>query len=155
VIGSEAGSVSVAGIVRPRLDVDIRTVPHLSQTFFLRFAPAVLATLLLLAAVSDASASCLAAWLCPPPAARDCGQGHNAALSLESQSDSCGFEAAVDRASQKLTGTFRLEIFDVALPFFARNAEAAASPVAVFYSLGLSPPGPPHALYTLQAALLI
>jgi hypothetical protein len=125
-----------------------------TQRSFRRIAPAVLLGSLLFLGLSDASASCLAAWLCPPAAAPDCAGEHRSGEAWRANSELCTFEPRVDRASQKLD-SIRLHLFDAAAaPFAGPSVEMLAQAV-------LDMPGdpadrsPPPPLYRLQAALLL
>lgn len=67
-----------------------------------RFAPAVLAASLLFVVVSDAEASCLAAWLCPSAAQHDCSRDGSTRSTWQAGSEVCSYELSVDRFPQKL-----------------------------------------------------
>jgi hypothetical protein len=127
---------------------------RISQSGFRSFAPAVLAASLLFLGVSDASASCLAAWLCPPPSADDCASAHRAGASWQGAPEVCSFEARVDRASQKLNSV-QLPVFDeVAVRPDGISAENLQKTIHAF-SAEAADHGPPLPLYRLQAALLL
>ncbi len=125
-----------------------------TQRSFRRLAPAVLVASLLFLGLSDASASCLAAWLCPPAAAPDCAGDHPSSQGWQAGSELCTFEARVDRASQKLDSV-RLPLLGAAdAPFAGPSVETPAqAPRAVLRDV--PDRSPPRPLYRLQAALLL
>ncbi len=126
---------------------------HLSQSRFRRLAPAVLALSLLFLGVSDASAGCLAAWLCPPAAAEDCAHGADAAGTWEPAPVACGFDARMENASKK-TDLVQLSVPSDVLQDPA-SPQACCSIIPALTS-GAGPErsaGPP--LYRLEHALLI
>jgi hypothetical protein len=130
-------------------------MPRLTRSAFLRFAPAVLALSLVFVTVTDAAASCLAAWLCMPAGPPPCAHQSASSMAWEPGVDACGFERRVDPAAPRLD----IPTFDV------RPPAAAIEPTApVARLLGIEAPphpatGPPRALsqplYRLQHVLLI
>jgi hypothetical protein len=124
-----------------------------TQTSFRRFAPAVLAASLLFLAVSDAGASCLAAWLCPPPAVDDCAGQHVGSSSWAPVSTVCSFEARVDAAS-RASDRLELNVFPLIAPSFADAPVAEIRLGSHSQILHASSPDPPP-LHALQRPLLI
>lgn len=129
-------------------------MPKTSLRFFRRFAPAALAASLLFLAVSDAGASCLAAWLCPPPAAADCAGSHSAGDAWQAAPAGCSFEARVDRAFRKLDPVQLLLLDGVVAPSSLASPRSSARAHRAG-SGSVSDLNPPPTLHRLQAPLLI
>jgi len=125
-----------------------RTSSHRSR----RRAAVVLAGLGLFLVASDPRAGCLAAWLCPPPAAQACA--HEAGSALRPASELCDSEGRFGHAFQRLDPV-RLDVWHLA----PGSAElAGAAPAVAGFALALPTSGatgesPP--LYRLHASLLI
>jgi len=119
------------------------------------FAPGVLTASLLFLVVSDASASCLAAWLCPPQTAEDCAHGSAGERTWEQANEACTFEGRVDRASQKME-RMEVKLLPVLVPFLTTPRYSVLSlPAETGHGHDPFRRAPPPPLFQLQEALLL